>query len=70
MTFTDSTPVKFVDRCTDCAICGKRFYVQSRSQYTYKVRNKNKIMKFMCSYSCYNKALSMLKDCVYPSSRW
>ena len=70
MTFTDDSIVKFSKGCTECSICGKKFYVQSRSVYSYKMRNGKGIMKYMCSYSCYNKALEVKGTKFVPTPLW
>ena len=45
----------FKDNRTTCPICGKSFYVQLKSSYTYKRNNKNGTVRYSCSNSCYNK---------------
>lgn len=44
-----------------CPICETQFYIQNRKSYTYKCYNKNNFIRYMCSWTCYNKASEMIK---------
>ena len=47
--------------CTRCPICGKVFYLPDITQWAYKVTNNHYIPRYMCSWTCLNKAKEVLK---------
>lgn len=44
-----------------CSQCGKKIYPPVPSEWVYKYKKDEK-MHYQCSYSCYLKATSKLKD--------
>jgi hypothetical protein len=47
----------FEQREAVCSVCGKKFFIASKSQYLYKVKEK-----YQCSYSCYKSERMKIKD--------
>ena len=43
-----------------CPICGKRFLMQDRKSYLYKLKKKK--TEYFCSYTCVNKKKKMIEN--------
>ena len=50
-----------IEKTAICPLCGNKFYIQNRKVYTYKMHNKNNFIRYLCSWTCYNKASEMIK---------
>ena len=51
------------DGCIRCPVCGKVFYVAIPNSWAYKTMNKHWINRYMCSWSCLNKAKKSVETC-------
>lgn len=59
---------EFKESFTNCPVCGKRFYLSNfgRKDYTYKTKNKEGLLRYACSHTCYNS----LKEIVGKSKSY
>lgn len=48
-------------RCTRCPICEKIFFVPTISTYAYKIKNINRVTRYVCSWKCLNKAKPLVQ---------
>lgn len=49
-------------QCTECPVCGKRFFIPVDSNSIYKFKNLEGFTRTFCSWTCYNAGLAEKKN--------